>query len=220
MKITEPLSHYSNNILGTDDIDKGQILKCQAIMNHPQYTRKNLKIIKQNTDGKLSKGGHFGLQMYEGVDKNDASIHTQPSKAVQYTEKKMEIKWILHFPQDDDKKSYKRLARILKQQIWNKHFHVHEYIGAVPMLSELENRQGSQKTYQGSRKLNRKVGVAGLEEKSESYRQHNEKILDIAFTDLYMLILSAEQLLAFANNYQKAFNERAISHKDDCKLYY
>lgn len=154
------------------------------------------------------KTGDF-LQGLENVSENKLLNYSISSTTTRYSAKESDIEWNIMFRSCGGKGFLKLLVSLLQQQeISTKTF------GSPSPYKEPLTTPGQGRSVLQKRpsfmSIDRKVGVASLEKKNEDYRQKNEDIINIAFKDLYMLMLSAEEVLTFANNYQKALSREGF----------
>ena len=152
------------------------------------------------------------LQGLENIGENKLLHYSRPFKKTNCSANESDIEWHVTFRNYRGNAVWKRLVNRLQRQIVrNENFN--SSTSEISHISSGESRSILPKTPPFI-KIDRKVGVASLEKKNEDYRQKNENIMNAAFTDLYMLMLSAEQVLAFANSHQNALTERALSSED------
>lgn len=90
----------------------------------------------------------------------------------------------------------------------------------VPNLLGVKENHFLRSIHKDPEGLGRKVGVAGLEEKNIENLRQNSNFIDIAFTDLYTLMLSAEKLFTITNYYQSSVKDEAQGRNNIGKLLY
>lgn len=157
------------------------------------------------TEGKglpLRRGGF--LQGLENVSENELLKCPLSSTTAHCFAKESDIEWNIMFRSRGGKEFLKLLVNHLQRQ----EISTKTYVSHPPYKESLTALgQGRSILQERPSIIDRKVGVASLEKKNEDYRQRNEDIINTAFKDLYMLMLSAEEVLNFANTYQKALSQ-------------
>ena len=156
------------------------------------------------------------LQTFNKTGESELINYSLPSKKTYYSMKEGNIEWKIIFRHSRGRAFLGRLLCILhqKQKIWNKTSKLPKSIIVSQATMTVDNGDSLGRMDHLFTKNDRRVGVAGLEKKNEDDQQKNEDMINNAFTDLYMLMLSAEQVLAFANNYQKTLKHKAFSSED------